>query len=801
MTFPRKRPNIFGSMAASHQFIGQTLSHYRIIEQLGAGGMGVVFRAHDERLDRDVALKLLPAGSIADENARKRFRTEARALSRLNHPNIATVYEFDTENGVDFIVMELVPGKGLDESVAGGAVPEKEIVGWGIQLAEGLMAAHDKGVLHRDLKPANLRLTPDGRLKILDFGLAKLLHPVNETAPTLSLGETESLAGTLPYMAPEQLKGEEVDARCDIYAAGTVLYELATGRRPFQSRVLTALINNILHEAPAPPERRNAAISSRLTEIILKCLEKEPENRYQSAKELAVDLRRASPAISRIQPRARRPRRSVAVMGATSLVLALVLGFTVARFRQRLPAGSAGQIKSLAVLPLENLSRDPEQEYFADGMTEQLISTLSRIGSLRVISRTSVMRYKQGNKPLPAIARELKVDSVIEGAVLRSGNRVRVTAQLVRAADDRSLWGATYDRDLRDVFALQSDIAQAVADEIQLRLTPQERGSLSARGAVSPEAHDAYLKGRYYWNQRTEQSLYQALRYFQEVTAREPNWAFGYVGLADCYNLLPYYANLPLKQTLMQAKEAARKAVALDDGLAEAHASLSFALMYGDWNLPAAEQELKRATALNPNYATAHLWYAGFLTRTGKLPQALAEIRRAQQLDPLSPFIVSQVGFILYYMGEYEAALAQLEQALELDPSYWVTHMDLGMLYEQQGRFEKALPELEKAVLLSKGSATTVAALGHVYASAGAKDKALQQLRRLDQQARQGYVSPYLRAVIYAGLGEQDKAFAELEKAYDKGDEVFDLGVDPWFNNLRADPRYKRLLGRIGLPS
>src|SRR5581483_3588553 len=421
---------------------------------------------------------------------------------------------------------------------------------------------------------------------------------VNETAPTISLSETHSLAGTLPYMAPEQLKGQAVDARCDIYAAGAVLYELATGRRPFQSRVLTALINDILHEAPAPPVRRNAAISARLTEIILKCLEKDPDHRYQSAKELAVDLRRAaSPASSRVPPGAL-PRRRLVAVGTASLVMAVLLGFWVARFRERLPAGSVGHIQSLAVLPLENLSRDPGQENFADGMTEQLISTLSRIGSLRVISRTSVMRYKQANKPLPAIARELKVDSIIEGAVLRSGNRVRITAQLVSAADDRNLWGATYNRDLKDVLSLQSEIAQAVAAEIQLRLTPQERGSLTARAVVSPEAHDAYLKGRYYWNQRTEQSLNQALRHFQEVIALEPNWALGYAGLADCYNLLPYYANLPLKQSLMQAKQAALKAIALDDSLAEAHASLSFALMYGDWNLAAAEQELKRATTL-----------------------------------------------------------------------------------------------------------------------------------------------------------------------------------------------------------
>ncbi|MGH9602674.1 MAG: protein kinase domain-containing protein [Terriglobales bacterium] len=401
--------------------IGQVLGHYRVLEQIGSGGMGVVYRARDQRLDRDVALKVLPGGTLTDESARKRFRKEALALSRLNHPNIETVHDFDTQDGVDFLVMEHIPGITLDQKLAAGALPEKEVVRLGRQLAEALGAAHAEGIVHRDLKPGNLRLTPDGRLKILDFGLAKLLQPVSETAPTESLRETRGVAGTVPYMAPEQLRDEPVDARTDVWAAGAVLYELATGRRPFEAKLATALTDDIIHHPPPAPRQLQHHLSPRLEDIILKCLEKGPENRYQSAKEIEVDLRRLeiTETVAGLRPRVQRGvSRRAAFLGVGIGLLALaaaLVGLNVGEWRDRLfSRPTPTRIESLAVLPLQNLSGDPEQEYFADGMTEALIADLAKIGTLRVISRTSVMQYKGMWKPLPELARELKVYALVE---------------------------------------------------------------------------------------------------------------------------------------------------------------------------------------------------------------------------------------------------------------------------------------------------------------------------------------------------------------------------------------------------
>ena len=426
--------------------VGGTLGHYRVLERIGAGGMGVVFRAHDERLDRDVAIKLLPPGAVNDEPARKRFRKEALTVSKLNHPNIATIYDFDSQEGVDFLVMELIPGATLDEKLAAGPLSEKEILRLATQMVEGLAAAHAHGVVHRDLKPGNLRVTPDGRLKILDFGLAKLFLPASPTAATESLIQSQALSGTLPYMAPEQLLSEAVDGRTDIHAFGTVLYEMATGQRPFTETQSSRLTDSILHQIPVSPRAVNARVSPELERIIMKCLEKAPENRYQSARELEVDMRRlglsASLPTGRVGAKSQASRRIPLIVAAAVLIALVVLlsATNPSHWRDRLSnAARPEHIESLAVLPLTNLSGDPAQDYFADGMTEELTTELAHIGALRVISRTSVMQYKSVRKPLPEIARELNVDAVLEGSVLRSGNRVRITAQLIQAAADKHL--------------------------------------------------------------------------------------------------------------------------------------------------------------------------------------------------------------------------------------------------------------------------------------------------------------------------------------------------------------------------
>ncbi|MFB3154728.1 MAG: protein kinase, partial [Candidatus Acidiferrales bacterium] len=478
--------------------IGKTLSHYRIVEKIGAGGMGEVYRARDEHLGRDVAIKVLPAGTLADEQARKRFRKEALSLSKLNHPNIATVFDFDTQDGTDFLVMELVEGVTLSDKLAGGPLPEKEITRLGLQLAEALEEAHERGVVHRDLKPGNVMVTPKGQAKILDFGLAKLLRPdvASATATTESFTETQAAAGTLPYMAPEQVRAENVDARSDIYAAGAVLYEMATGQRAFPETQTGRLMDAILNRAPQPPSGLNRRVSPGLEGIILKALEKEPENRYQSAKELAVDLRRLGiPGSAAAVLSARRPatrRRMVWAAGvALVALLAVLVGLNVGGLRERLLGGVVpGQITSLAVLPLENLMGDPEQDYCVAGMHEALITELSKIGALTVISRTSAMRYRNTDKSVPEIARELGVDAVVEGSVLRVENTVRITAQLIEAATDRHLWADNFDRELRDILALHSDVARAIARQIRVTLTPKEESRLAAARPVNPEAFE-----------------------------------------------------------------------------------------------------------------------------------------------------------------------------------------------------------------------------------------------------------------------------------------------------------------------
>ncbi|MFQ5777854.1 MAG: protein kinase, partial [Terriglobia bacterium] len=583
----------FGTSGGQHSLmIGKTLSHYRIVEKIGAGGMGEVYRARDERLERDVAVKVLPTGTLADEAARKRFRKEALALSKLNHPHIATVFDFDTQDGLDFLVMEYVPGPSLAETLGDGALSEKEVVRLGGQIASALEEAHGQRVVHRDLKPGNIALTARGDAKVLDFGLAKLVRPVSQATTLDSLSETQGMAGTLPYMAPEQLRGEEVDARTDIHALGAILYEMVTGRRPFPETHGPRLTDAILHQAPPPPGRLKPNLSTRLEEIILKCLEKEPEHRYQSAKELLVDLRRpATPTgVSPRQvpggsARLRLMVRLGAVGIAVGALLVALVGLNVGGLRDRLTGSvRSGQITSLAVLPLDNLMNDPEQDYFVDGMTEAVITELSKIGALKVISRTSVMRYKETDKSLRAIAADLGVDAIVEGSVLRSGDRVRITAQLIDASTDEHLWADNFDRSLGDILALHSDVAQAIAREIKIAVTPEEEAHLASARPVNPEAHEAYLKGDYHWNKFTREGFAQSLGYFQQAIEIDPDYAPAYAGMARAYSVLGVFGGLVPSETHPKAKTAALKALELDDTLAQAHVALGMTMLLYDWD-------------------------------------------------------------------------------------------------------------------------------------------------------------------------------------------------------------------------
>ncbi len=788
--------------------IGQTLGHCRILEKIGTGGMGEVYRAEDLHLARDVAIKVLPAGTLADEQARRRFRKEAEALSKLNHPNIQTVHDFDTQGDVDFLVVELVPGPTLAEKLAAGALPEKEIASLGVQIAAALEEAHERGVVHCDLKPGNIKVTPKGQVKVLDFGIAKLLKPFSAIATTESFTETQAVAGTLPYMAPEQLRGEAVDARADIWAAGVVLYEIGTARRPFEAKIATALAADIQHKPVTPPGQLNPKLSSRLQDIILKCLEKEPENRYQSAKELGVDLRRLAaptPVVAVARRPAITPRRALLGLGAMGVLLAVLLALNVGSVRERLSRtfGSAGapKIESLAMLPLENLSRDPEQEYFADGMTEALITELSKISALRVISRTSAMQYKGVKKPLPQIAQELGVDALVEGSVLREGDQVRITVQLLHGPTDRHLWAENYQRELRGILALQSEVARAIANQIRIKLTPQEQARLASAHLVNPAAQEAYLKGRFMWNRRSPASMLKAIEFFQEAIELDPTYAAAYAGLADSYNQLGYRAHFAPAEAFPRAKAAARKALDLDAGLAEAYASLGFTLMHYEWDWAAAEGAFQRAIALNPSYAEAHHWYSHLLTDTGRAAQSLIESKLALEFDPLSLIVQTHLGWHYDRARQYDLAIEQQRKTLEMDPIYYPTHLLLGWALLHKGLAAEAIPVAEKVRTLSVDAPEATALLGTAYAAAGRKHEAMQILKELERISPNKYVSPYDVSLICSALGENERALQLLEQAStDRAGRLIEVSVEPVFDPLRSNPRFQALLRRMNFP-
>ena len=764
--------------------------------------MGVVYRAHDQRLERDVAIKVLPSGTLADDAARKQFRKEALVLSRLNHPNIATVYDFDSQDGIDYLVMELILGNDISQTVASGALGEKEIVSLGRQISEGLSAAHERGIIHRDLKPGNLRVTTDGRVKILDFGLARVTRQESAEGSTQSIA-TDPMAGTLPYMAPEQLAGASPDRRSDIYAVGTILYEMATGQRPFNEKIATRLTDAILHRTAVPLRALNPNISPELERITLKCLEKDPSRRYHSARELEVDLRRladgdTAPSISTGHA-SRRPGKILWITASGAIVLAMVLALPLIRRAERQPpVDNRTGINSLAVLPLANLSNDPTQEFFADGMTEELTTELAHISALRVISRTSTMQYKDAHKPLPQIARELNVDAVIEGSVLRVGDRVRITAQLIRAATDTHVWAESYERDLRDVLGLQEEVARNIAQQIQVTLTPEEKTALAANRPVDPEVHDLYLQGLYHLGRSDEEQLMQGIEYFERAVAKDPGYAPAYAGMAECYNTLStnYW---PPREAMPKAKAAALKALQLDENLSEAHSALGSVHYLYDWDWRATEEEAKRAMELNPNNASAYDVMANYLSATGRLEDSVAQIERAFAMNPRSVPIMMDRMVVTFMARRYEQAIADGQQAIASAPDAGTLHAWLSVPYALAGHDKEAMAEAETGYRLDNNPLHE-SILAAAYAKGGRKAEAEKVLADLKQKLKKRYSCSYEVGVAYVFLGRRDTAFQFLEKAYqDRSDCMPNLGVDPRLDEIRSDPRYRDLLGRVDL--
>jgi TolB-like protein/Tfp pilus assembly protein PilF len=706
---------------------------------------------------------------------------------------------------MDFLVMEYVPGKTLADRLIGGALPEKEVIALGMQIAAALAEAHEHGIVHRDLKPANIALTEKGQAKVLDFGLAKLLRPRDETTAD-SLSSTHGAAGTLPYMSPEQLRGEQVDARSDIYTIGAVLYEMATYRRAFGEPLASRLIDAVLHQTPVPPRALNPRISPELERIILKCLDKNPEQRYQSAKELLVDLRRLEQSTSgELVTPAPPPKRwsrgtRLAAYGVAALVAlaAMLTAIYAGGWRDRfLVRTQPAQIRSIAVLPLGDLSGNPREDYFADGVTEALITELAQIDGLRVISRTSVMVYKGARKPLPQIARELQVDAVVDGSVQRSGDKVRINAQLIEASTDRHLWAKSYERDLRDILTVQSAVAKAIADEVQIKLTPQEQARLAKPRQVNPEALEAYLAGRFYWNKRTAEGLEKSIAYFTRAITKDPNYALAYAGLADSYHVLPELSGVPVEEAFPKARSAALKALEIDDSLGEAHSALANVKEDYDWDWKGAEEEYKRAIELSPGHVLAHASYSNLLFELGRLPEALSEARVAQQLDPLSAIANDNLSGVLYYAGQYDQAVEQCRKTLDIDPMSPQAHRHLGQVYVQKQFYGEAVSELKKAVELSRGSTEALAELGYVFAVSGKKDDARRALLELKSATD---ASPYRLAIVYAGLAEKEKALEALKEAVNRRSPgVVHLKVSPVFQELRSDERFQELLIYMGL--
>jgi eukaryotic-like serine/threonine-protein kinase len=810
------------TQARPEALAGARIGPYKVLSEIGRGGMGAVYLAErsDDAYRKQVAIKLV-RGDVDSASAVRRFRQERQILAELDHPNIARLLDGGTtDEGVSYFVMEHVEGVPIDAHCEARKLSVDQRLALFRTVCSAVGAAHRQLIVHRDLKPGNILVTAEGTPKLLDFGIAKLLTPQPRSEHTL----TGTRLMTPGYASPEQWRGGSVTAGSDIYSLGVILYRLLTGRDPYRvdSDLPHELARAICEEDPEPPSASASPptrhrLAGDLDAIVLKAMRKEPERRYGSAEELSEDIRRhleGLPVTARkdgLPYRASRLFRRNKAVALTALTMALAAAL-VSAFAYRWarvtstgpPTTPVGAITSLAVLPLANLSRDPEQDYFADGITEALIADLSRIGSLRVVSRTSVMRYKATAKPLPEIARELRVDGIVEGSVLRSGDRVRITAQLIRAADDRHLWAESYERELRDVLALQGAVAHAIASEIKGRLTAREQAGLTSRPAVNPKAYLAYVRGRYFWNRRNQESLKTAISYFQETLEEDPAYAPAYSGLADCQFYLGYaFGRSPPREAMPKAKAAALKALDLDETLAEAHTSLALVRFFYDWDWPGAEREFRRAIQLDPNYATAHHGYAVLLATLHRSEESVAEARRALEADPLSLPVNNIVGLMLNVAGRYDEAIEQYRKTLELDPDFAMAVSGLADAYKRWGREKQAIEQYLKEAVLSGQSPVEVQSLRRAYERGGMRAFEEQRARARVAAGWDGWhwAAPEI-AAAHARLGQLDEAMALLEKAYEaRSGSLVWIDINVWWPPaMRADPRFQDLLRRIGLP-
>jgi serine/threonine protein kinase/Tfp pilus assembly protein PilF len=774
--------------------IGQTISHYRILEKIGEGGTSVVYKAEDTSLKRHVALKFPSAQILADQVKKTRFIHEARAAAALDHPSICTLHEIDEAEGKTFISMTYVDGQSLYEKIESGPLRLTEAVDISIQAAQGFYEAHEKGIVHRDIKSANIMVTSSGQVKIMDFGLAKLAGETTETRLT----QAGAIMGTVDYMSPEQARGEAVDYRTDIWSLGVVMYEMLTGQLPFKGGNAQAVIHSILYEEPKCLRDLRRDVPAALEQTVQKMIEKDPSKRYDGMKALIAELKSISLKLSLSKEHEVSKRSKLKAVGVVAAILACV-GIAALVYLRPSSVQEKG-LPSIAVLPFVNMSADPDQEYFCDGMAEELINALTQIKDLRVIARTSAFSFKAKDVTVRDIGSQLNVATILEGSVRKADNRLRITAQLVDTESGHHLWSESYDRDMGDVFAIQGEITSAIVDKLKPKLLGQEKARLAKRQTVDLEVYDLYLKGRFFQKKQTEVAAKKAIEYLEQAIEKDPNYAPAYAELAFSYGLLPYFSPLPSKEVAPKARKMALKALEIDETLAEAHAALALTKGY-DWDWEGGEREYKRAIELNPGYAGAHRGYSFNLLFRARFDEALKEIEQALELDPLSVVLNQNLGVVCRFAKQFDRAIEACKRAIAMDPSMMYAHLELGQAYFGKSMYEEALMEFKKEREISGGAhAWAEVETGWTYVEMGKPDEAQKVLDNLLERSKTEYVSPFILASMHSVLGRNDECFKWLNRAYEEHDHwLYWLKIVWELDSVRSDPRYTALLKKMNL--